>query len=122
MRNITIGLSTAVLLGAMAFVGSKTTPSVEGMVYALLIFMPFYGFPPIVSIVLAIRRKSPFAHMFLSLASLLYGVWFAYVMHDAFYANPDPQSPILIAFVGVYALPVLLPLWIAAYFFGRTSQ
>ena len=48
-------------------------------------------------------------------ASLLYGIWFAYVMYDAFYVHVAPQIAIIIIFVGIYALPVLLPLWIVAF-------
>ncbi|MDR0327648.1 MAG: hypothetical protein LBI05_05055 [Planctomycetaceae bacterium] len=67
-----------------------------------------------VSIVLSVCTKSPISQVIPAAASLLYGVWYAYIVYDSFCVNVDAQSAIVLVFVGIYALPVLLPLWLAA--------
>jgi hypothetical protein len=115
-RIVSIGLSSIVLLGMMCFVGDKIdSKSIIVFVWATLVFTPFYGFPPIVSIVLSTYSKKLVSLAVLAVASLLYGVWFASLVYYSFYVHPDPQSPLILIFVGVYFLPVLLPLWIGTH-------
>jgi len=115
LRNVTIGLSKIILVGMICFLGYITSyGGFVNMVFGTIFALCFCGFPPIVSMVLSVKAKSPFSHIILATASLLYGIWFAYAMFDAFYVHVDPQSAIVIVFVGIYALPVLLPLWILA--------
>jgi len=116
LRTITIALSSIILLGMIGFVAHMANDDVSGKVFAMTFFLPFYGFPLIVSIVLSARfKKEPASQVFLAIASLLYALWFVYAMHDAFYVHLDPQSGLVIIFVGIYALPILLPLWIVAF-------
>ena len=120
LRFLTIGLSGIVFLGIIGFLVYITSfGGLINIVFGTLLFSAFCGFPPVVSIILSVRSKSPFAHITLMIASLLYGGWFAYVAYDAFFVNLDPQSGIVMIFVGVYALPVLLPLWITAVLLNR---
>ena len=85
-----------------------------------LYLVPFVFGPLFVSLVLAIvwraRRKSQLP---LTVSSVLYLLWFAYVYRDVFYGHPDAQSPIALLFVGVYALPVMLAAWLIAWRLGR---
>ena len=111
-RNVTIILSSIILLGMIGFVGSKTTRGGIDFIIGMAFFLPFYGLPPIVSMVLSVISKNPFSQGLLATTSLLYGIWFTYAMYLAFYVDLDPQSGLVILFVGIYALPVLLPLWI----------
>ena len=61
--------------------------------------------------------------MILAGTSLLYGLWFVCIVYYVFYiAPPDAQNGLIILFVGIYALPVLLPLWIIAYFVEWRSR
>ena len=77
----------------------------------MLFALPFYGFPPVISIVLSVWTKNSLSQIILSEASLLYGVWFAYVM-----------SGLILIFVGPYALPGLLPLWLTACIVERRHR
>ncbi len=114
LRTVTIGISSLVLLGTMGFVG--THASKDAWFYALMFFLPFYGFPPVVSILLSAMMKKVASQIILSIASILYGAWFAYAVYGSFYLHPDPQGGLIIIFVGIYFLPVLLPLWVIAGF------
>jgi hypothetical protein len=117
LRTLSIGLSAAVLLGMAGCVANTgSSGGIEKMLFGTLLFLPFYGFPLIVSIVLSAWTKNSLPQCILLTASLLYGVWFAYAVYSAFYVSPDPQSGLIIMFVGIYALPVLLPLWLVARF------
>ena len=120
LRNVTIILSIIILLGMMTFVGHKATyRGITHFMAGMAFFLPFYGTPLIVSIVLSIVSKNSFSQGILATTSLLYGIWFAYAMYFAFYVHLDPQSGLIILFVGIYSLPVMLPAWITAYVLDR---
>ena len=104
LRKISMGLSGLVLLGMLCVTG-----------FSALCIFPFYGFPPIVSIVLARRLMKPIPQMIVAMTSLGYGIWFAYLYYDAFYVHPDPQSGLLFVFVGIWAFPVVALLWTIAF-------
>ena len=109
----------------VGFIKTMADPdfSVVDFLGAMLFWLPFYGFPPIVSMVLSYRSTSPISQMILAGTSLLYGLWFVCIMYYVFsIATPDAQSGLVILFVGIYALPVLLPLWIVAYFVDRRER
>jgi hypothetical protein len=80
-----------------------------------LYFVPFTLGPLALTHVGIVRATSTRAQTILLIAMLAYFAWLAFVYVDAFYIHPDPQSPIALLFVGVYALPVLALLWWAAY-------
>jgi hypothetical protein len=88
---------------------SKSEPFLGG-----LFFVPFAFGPLTVTIGLAFACRSTLAQYLLTVSSALYGAWFAFVYVQACYVNPDPQSPIVFLFVGIYAIPVLAIFWIAA--------
>ena len=120
LRIITIGLSCIILIGMITFTVYRA--DFRGDVVLMVSFIPFslfYAFPLIVSIMLSVYTRNSFSQIILLMASLLYGIWFAYAVYDAFYVNTDPQSGLVLIFVGIYALPVLLPLWITAYVLNR---
>jgi uncharacterized protein (DUF2062 family) len=108
------------MAGCVANTGSSG--GIEKMLFGTLLFLPFYGFPLIVSIVLSAWTKNSFSQCILSAASLLYGVWFAYAVYGAFYVSPDPQSGLIFVFVGFGFLHVLLPLWLVARFVERRHR
>ena len=123
-RSITLVLSSAVLLGMMLFMAVFDIHAIQpdevlgflaSKVFGLVFLLPFYGFPPIVSLLFVIFLKNTFSQFVLSLTSLLYGGWFAYQMYTVFYVFPsDAQNGLVFVFVGIYFLPVALPLWITA--------
>ena len=84
--------------------------------YAGLFFVPFVFGPLVVTAVLSFVLLSTRAQKLLTISSILYALWFVYIYAQAFYINPDPQSPIAFLFIGIYAVPVLAIFWIAAGF------
>ena len=116
-RCVSIAVSAFVLL-AMACSLCKIGDGLMSLI-GVLFLLPFYGFPPIVSIVLARRFTKAIPQMILTLTIVLYGAWFAYIYRDAFHVNLDPQSGILMVWVGIYALPSLIPLWLISFAIER---
>lgn len=100
--------ATIVLIGTLFFC------SLAKHFFAGLFFVPFSFGPLAVTIGLAFALRSTLAQVLLTVSSILYGAWFAFVCAQAFFVNPDPQSPIVFLFVGIYAIPVLAIFWIAA--------
>ena len=114
LRTLSIGLSTVVLVGVMcvpAYLGAHD--GIANMLFATLFLLPFCGFPPIVSMVIAGYSKASTPQIITATASFLYGIWFIYIANLAF-STVDAQGGLIFLFVGIYALPVLLPLWITA--------
>ena len=115
LRAISITLSVGVLLGIMGFgLHTASLRSIVDVLVISLFILSFSGFPPIVSIMLAGCAKNAISQTVSAMASLLYGLWFAYAVYDCFYVNLDAQSGLIFIFVGFWALPVLLLLWLAA--------
>ena len=110
IRSVPAFWTTAaiVLIGTL-FLCSQADPFSAG-----LFFVPFAFGPLAVTIGLALACRSTFAQVLLTVSSVSYGAWFAYICAQAFFVNPDPQSPIAFLFVGICAVPVLLVFWVAA--------
>jgi hypothetical protein len=110
---------------AVAVIGSIVLCSLATPFVAGLLLAPFSFGPLVVTAGLAIALRSRPAQIVLSLSSILYAAWFGYVYAQAVHINPDPQSPIAFLFVGIYAVPVLVVLWIAAgaaHWYARTAR
>ena len=75
----------------------------------LLLHLPFTGFPFIAAIILSACVEKPASLWILTVGSVFYGIWSLGIV--------DSEISSLTA--GVYALPVLLPLWIAALLVNR---
>jgi hypothetical protein len=87
---------------------SKSDPFLGGLFFVPFAFGPLAG-----TIGLAFACRSTLAQYLLTVSSVSYGAWFAFIYVLAF-GSPDPQSPIAFLFVGIYAVPVLAIYWIAA--------
>jgi len=85
-----------------------------GGVGAIAFFFLFTMSPFVINAVLTLRWRSSVAQSLILVASLVYTPWFAFVFVDVNYLHPDPQGPIAFLFVGVFAAPVLLILWVVA--------
>lgn len=104
-------LTTATIATAGSFaLGIKGATFLSG-----LLFFPFALGPLVVTVILSFVLRSRPAQAVLTVSSLLYGGWFGYAYADIFYLNPDPQSAIAILFIGIFAVPVLVIFWIAAF-------
>jgi predicted permease len=76
----------------------------------------------LVSLLLGSVAASRRSLIILLISNLLYFCWFLWVYLSAFHFHPDPQAGIAFLFVGVYSLPVMIPLWIIAMCLRRSSQ
>jgi len=95
-----------------------------GIVLGIAFFMPFCGFPLIVSLLLSAHTKNLFSHILLLMASFFYGIWFVCVMYNTFFINLDHlniQNALIICVAGICFLPLLLPLWIIAMRLNQNS-
>lgn len=86
--------------------------------YWFLFFIPFALFPHGVNQALIYTLTTTKAQKALLVGQLVYFIWFTYVYIDAFYINLDPQSAIVLLFVGVFSLPVMVVIWVMALSFN----
>jgi len=118
LRTLSIGLSSAMLLGLMWLVGVFAIPNIaesatikEGIeqalngIYLVVIVLSLCGSVPGITLCLAVYLKSPTAQLILVSILLCYG--------GAFIATFT--IPLAGLFLGILLFPILLPLWIAAY-------
>ena len=89
---------------------------------AFLFFVPITLGPHAVSHVLCFLLKSHRAAVVLSAGMLAYCAWFFFVYVDVFYVHLDPQSAIALLFVGVVALPLMIPVWVVAFALDRAAK
>lgn len=95
----------------------QATPIMGG-----LFFVPFVLGPHAVTHIGVWLAKTKKAQSILMFALFAYAAWFGFVYTDVFYLHPDTQSPIALLFVGVYALPVLVPLWAVAWWLDSKGR
>lgn len=89
--------------------------------YGFLFFVPFTLGPHAVSHGLCFVLNSRGAAVALCIGMLAYLAWFFYVYADAFYFNVDAQSGIALAFIGIFSLPVMVPVWLGAWALERAA-
>ncbi|MEZ5277579.1 MAG: hypothetical protein R3F07_14460 [Opitutaceae bacterium] len=85
--------------------------------YAGLLFLPFALGPQILTHLAIVHAKSKGAQITLTVALVGYFAWFCLVFIEIFYRHPDPQGAVALLFVGVYATPAMLVLWLLVAFF-----
>ena len=102
-------------------VGCIVLLSESSSIGGALFFIPFSFGPLLVSIALTFYVWSRFSLLVLAVGSSLYGVWFGYVYMSAFHWHIDPQSAIALLFVGIYSLPVMIPVWLIVWAFRGSS-
>lgn len=90
--------------------------------FGIFFFFLFCAFPIIISLILLYytnlsihRRRKIIAQIILLISCILYTIWYCFIEIDI-HRHPDPQSGIVYLFVGIFAVPFLLPLWIIALF------
>ena len=86
-----------------------------------IVLMPFAFGPLIVSLVIsAISRYRP-CQWILVVSSVLYAGWFWFMYLYAMSWNPGAQSALFVMVVGVYSLPVMIPVWLVTLRWRRNS-
>lgn len=115
-----IGLSSTL---AVILVGAVALGTQAAELSGVLFLAPFSLGPLFVSAGLALpwwRRRR--AQSVLAVGTAAYALFFAFCFLSAFHWHPDPQSPIVMVFVGSYSLPVMLIFWIVAWKRVRTVE
>jgi len=114
-RRISICLSILLLVGVSCYQhffwtinGSDEFDFGEGLAL-LLLYLPFSLFPFIAAIILSACLEKPSSQWILTTGSILYGIWSLGIW----------PFRLTMFTVGFYALPVLVPLWIAAIIVNR---
>lgn len=118
VKSPAILTAVLVLVAGTAVLCARAEPAMGG-----LFFVPFSLGPVFVSLALAIAwRRRTRSQWTLAVGHLLYALWFGLVYFDVFHGRPDPQGPIAFLFVGLYALPVMLVVWIVAGLGARRAR
>jgi amino acid permease len=108
--------SIIMVIGFLALI-SKSNP-----IYGALFFVPFALGPLILTLIFAVKSPSLSSQILLIISSVLYGIWFSYVFLSAFYWHIDPQSAIALLFIGIYSLPVMIPLWLITHIINTRTK
>jgi len=88
----------------------------------ILFFVPFTLGPHAVSHWLCFRLQSRWAAILLGIGMLAYMSWFFFVYIDVFYVHIDAQGPIALLFVGIFSLPVMIPVWLGTLALERSAK
>lgn len=103
--------ATLIAIAAGIIALAKVAASLSGVLFIL----PFALGPLFVTLCLTFFCKRVLSLALLLVSAVAYTAWFFFVYLDAFHRHLDPQSAIVLLFVGIYSLPVMLPLWVAAW-------
>jgi hypothetical protein len=92
-----------------------TLTSISSGLLGVLFFTSFVLGPFIINVFLSHVINDLKSSVILFSSSVMYIIWTIYVYVSAFYIHPDPQSPIALLFIGIYAVPVMTIFQIVAY-------
>lgn len=90
-------------------------PKSSGVLGALLLALFSLGPTLSVTMVLAAYLPQRWPQILLGIAGIASSACFAWAYLDVFHWHSDPQSPVGLIFVGVYSLPLLIPIWLLAF-------
>ncbi len=110
MRIFAVTSTVLAITAGLIFLG-RQSDSTGG----LLFFVPFTLGPLFVTLLLDFFVHRRLALGLLLASTLIYFAWFLFVYLSAFYWHPDAQGAIALLFIGIYSLPVMIPLWITAW-------
>ncbi len=112
--------SPAFLITASLLVAGTVALMTESEpIVGALFFVPFALGPLFISLLMAALCPTRPCQILLSAGSLLYAAWFGSIFLEIFHWHPDPQGAIALIFVGVYSLPVMGLIWVAALVLRR---
>ena len=111
-----IGFGTAALLLMLSPAeGFKDLTAIPLFVFYFPIMVLLTLGPLFISLGIAAISPGRGPQITLITGSIMYALWIAFVCLDAFYWNIDPQSVIALLFIGIYSLPVMIPIWIISF-------
>ncbi|MGC3992204.1 MAG: hypothetical protein QM796_21420 [Chthoniobacteraceae bacterium] len=105
-----------VIVGVFMLAGKADPP------LAALLFLPSALGPLVFNLLVAAICSPRSCQTVLTFAALLYTGWFTWVYMDIFYWHPDPQSAVGLIFAGMYAIPVILPLWLLTLWLKNRAE
>lgn len=105
---------TFVVTGILFLAGIGALAAKSADASGLAFIVPLALGPMAVTLLLTCFCHRPLSLALLMTSTVLYAAWFFLVYLDVFYWHLDPQSAIALLFVGIYSLPVMLPLWAVA--------
>lgn len=111
-------MTTAVML----MIGTLVLMSKSKSLFGAMFFVPFALGPLFVSLIIAAASAYRSCQIILTVGSGLYAAWFGYLFLSAFCWNVDAQSPIVVVFIGIYSLPVMIPIWISALILRHRNE
>lgn len=111
MRTLVGFCSTGAIIADLTALKSQ-----EPLSWEMVMFItPFSLGPLFVTLILTSFCKRTASLALLLISTCLYSAWFTYAYLKAFSGHVDSESAFAMVFVGIYSLPVMLPLWIVAY-------
>ena len=114
LRIFSIGLAGLVLLGiVVCMLYEYPLENAKALFLTMFFSLGLCGFSAGVSGLLAFFTTSRISLVILTVASLLYGIFFACVA-EGINNSRDNQAGMVFLIVGFISLPVMVPLWIAA--------
>jgi hypothetical protein len=108
--------------GFLLVVGTLILMSKSEPINGALFFVPFALGPLFISLVIAATSPYRSCQIILTVGSGVYAVWFGFVFLDAFYWHLDPQSSIALISIGIYSLPVMIPIWLITLVLRRRNK
>ena len=123
----------SITLSALVFLAIIVEVAWSDSILNLLLYWPFYGYPLIVAMFLSVCSDKPRSQWILTAGSILYGIWYFSAISGVFftfYNDLQNESSYMAGilnqqnyvFVGLYALPALLPFWIATGILERKKR
>lgn len=110
MKKLVWFSTSAAIIAGIAILW-KQSASLSGVLF----ITPFSLGPLFVTLILGFFSERKISLLLLMASTAAYAAWFSYIYLDAFYWHLDPQSGLAFLFMGVYSLPVMLPLWVLAF-------
>ena len=125
--------ATSIIVSALVLLAVTCEVAWSDSILNLLLYWPFYGYPLVVAALLSACSDKPASQWMTAAGSVLYGAWYFVSIGGAFFGfNDDLQNELpyvagilnqqTYVFIGLYALSVLLPLWIAIGFVERWNK
>lgn len=111
------------IISVFLFIIGLIVGSSRGFSFIWILLVASFGlWPMLVNIGLAFWSKHRLTDWLILLSSVGYLQWFIRGYYDTFYVHPDPQSPIVIIYIGFYSMKFMAFIWMffwISHFFLR---
>jgi len=108
MKHLSLTITSTAVVSGLAFSFLQVESFKTMWIFFIFCFGPLLG-----TLFLSIITKNNMAQVALLASTVGYVSWFLIVYHKVI-TTPDAQSPIAFMFVGIFAVPFLLLIWIPA--------